>query len=241
MYSLSYTSLLHKAIESNRPDKAARAIKRGANVDHKDETSGMTRLIQASRDSHESVLELLLASGANVNKKDSKLRGPLHHACASNQAEAALILLKHGAYVDAKDIFGRSALMDACEVKHLRVASTLMCFQCNVNSKDLHGKFPLLLACEDEGNLELIKMLIRAGADVKMASTDGRTALHEAAMKSELDVVEFLVEQGVHIGAFTIRGETALDLACAWKNDRAKTYLSGFEHLDQQDVLSPQP
>lgn len=230
-----------KAIESNHPDKAARAIKRGANVDFRDNSSGVTRLIQASNDCHISILEILLASGANANKKDSKLRGPLHHACASNQAEAAHILLKHGAYVDAKDICGRTALMDACEVKHITVVKTLMCFKCNINSKDLNGKFPLLLACAEEGSLELIKMLVGAGADVKMASTDGRTALHEAAMKSELAVVKFFVEQGVDIGAFTIRGETALDLACAWENYSAKTYLSGFEHLDQQDILSPQP
>ena len=131
--------------------------------------------------------------------------------------------------------------MDTCEAKHTTVVNIILCFKCKVASKDLQGKFPLMLACEDQGSLELVKKLAGAGADVGMSSVDGRTALHEAAMKSELAVVEFLVQQGVDLGAFTIRGETALDLAHMWKNHSVETFLAGFEDLAQQELNSPQP
>lgn len=44
-------------------------------MDYKDESSGLTRLIRASQDSHESILDILLASGANVNNKDIRFKG----------------------------------------------------------------------------------------------------------------------------------------------------------------------
>lgn len=204
-------------------------------MDLKDESTGVTRLILASLDTHESVLELLLANGANPNKKDGKLRSPLHHASANNQAVAAEILLQHEAPVDSKDVLGRTALMDACQAKNLAVVDTLLTFKSSVKAKDSQGKFPLLLACEGEGSLDLVKKLMAAGADVKMCSDDGRTALHEAVMKSDLTVVKFLVEQGVDLGARTVRGETAHDLAHAWKNSEVEGYLAGFELLDHDD------
>jgi len=204
-------------------------------VDYMDESTGSTRLILASLDTHESILEILLANGANVNKKDSNLRGPLHHACTNNQAVAAEMLLQHEALVDSKDMLGRSPLMDACQAKNLAVVDALLSFKCNVKVKDNQGKFPLLLACEGIGSLELLKKLLKARADLKMSTKDGRTTLHEAAMKCELPVVKFLVEQGVDLGARTIRGETAHDLAHAWKNSEVQVYLAGFENLDQGD------
>lgn len=204
-------------------------------MDLKDESTGFTRLILASLDTHESVLELMLANGANVNKKDNKLRAPLHHACANNQAVAAEILLQHEALVDSKDALGRTALMDACQTKNVAVVDVLLKFKSNVEAKDSQGKFPLLLACEGVGCLELVRKLVAAGADVKMTSEDGRTALHEAAMKCEMAVVKFLVDQGIDLGARTVRGETAHDLAHAWKNYEVETYLAGFELLDHGD------
>jgi len=221
---------LRKAIESNRPEKVTRALKKGANANLKDE-AGQPRLVLACLDSHEAILELLLASGANVNKKDNNLRGPLYHASAKSQLEAMQVLLDHEACVDAKDAVGRTALMHACKAKTLHVVDLLLRFKSSVLTKDLQGKFPLMLACEDDGSLELVQKLVVAGADVNMCADDGRTALHEAAMKSALAEVVYLVEQGANLGALTDRGETALSLAQAWGNTDVEAYLAGFSYL----------
>ena len=172
-----------------------------------------------------------------MNKKDSSLRGPLYHASAKSQLGAMQVLLEHEALVDAKDAVGRTALMHACKAKNLPVVDVLLRFKSNVLLKDLQGKFPLMLACEDDGSLELVQKLVAAGADVNMCADDGRTALHEAAMKSELAEVVFLVEHGADPGARTGRGETALSLAVAWANTEVEAYLAGFDYLTPNDVL----
>lgn len=48
-----------------------------------------------------------------------------------------------------------------------------------LNWMDTDGRTPLLVACK-EGNIEVIKILLEAAANVNQPSKDGRTPLMEA-------------------------------------------------------------
>lgn len=49
------------------------------------------------------------------------------------------------------------------------------------------GRTPLMSAAE-YGHAKVVKLLIQAGADLRMITTEGRTALHLAAANSHAEV-----------------------------------------------------
>ena len=61
--------------------------------------------------------------------------------------------------------------------------------------------------------IESIKLLQAAGGDVRASDTQGRTAMHGAALWGLTDVVKFLHESGVDVNARDKRGLTPLDHA----------------------------
>ena len=57
------------------------------------------------------------------------------------------------------------------------------------------------LLASGSGNLGIVELLVRLGADVSATDEAGNTALHLSAANGHLDVVEFLVGQGLAVGA----------------------------------------
>lgn len=225
---------LYNAIETNNAAKAAQALKKGASVNLKDKF-GRTLIIIASRDSHLKVLKLLLRKAADVNVKDAMLRTPLHHASAKGQVKALRQLLEHGADANAKDAAGRTALMNACAASDEAVAKLLLrSSHIQLHLKDEAGKTAFMLACA-AGSLPTVQLMFPLGTSLEDTSNDGLTALHHAAFKGHLNVVQFIVEngresvarfsRGVDLAARTARGETAADLARRWGHGEVVRFL----------------
>ncbi|XP_066466777.1 notch-regulated ankyrin repeat-containing protein [Tiliqua scincoides] len=51
------------------------------------------------------------------------------------------------------------------------------------------------------GNLELVKLLVKFGADVRLANRDGWSALHIAAFGGHQDIVLYLITKAKYSGA----------------------------------------
>jgi ankyrin repeat protein len=77
------------------------------------------------------------------------------------------------------------------------------------------GDAPVADAAE-QGDLEEIRALVRAGADVNAAQGDGMTALHWAAQRKDLPMAELLIQAGANVEATTrLSGHRPLHLASA--------------------------
>ncbi|HXF27354.1 MAG TPA: ankyrin repeat domain-containing protein, partial [Bryobacteraceae bacterium] len=116
-------------------------IERGADVNRPVPDTGETplhsALCKANSPTHNLVMKLLLANGANPNcvtresietggfMRDARTKGetPLHRAAAFGDQECIQLLLDAGAAIDAKDMHGDSPLTWASW--HLRPASVL--------------------------------------------------------------------------------------------------------------------
>ena len=78
---------------------------------------------------------------------------------------------------------------------------------------DFAGETPLHRACYN-GHLDVVRVLLEAGADLHATDNGGRTPLHRACDNGHLDVVRVLFEAGADLHATDDGGRTPLHLAC---------------------------
>ena len=71
----------------------------------------------------------------------------------------------------------------------------------SIHSKD-YRKTPPLLTASRKGDIEILRMLIEAGADVNATSGDGSSALADASLNGHAEAVKLLVEGGADLGKY---------------------------------------
>ena len=70
--------------------------------------------------------------------------------------------------------------------------------QSNVDARDMFGRTPLMLGClldNEEYGYRMVRLFMRAGADINMTDNMRRTALHYACMKARIDVIKRLLNE----------------------------------------------
>lgn len=65
------------------------------------------------------------------------------------------------------------------------------------------------------GHLEIVKVLLAAGADVNMTNDNGQSPLHYAASRNREDIAKCLLEAGAHVNAADKLGNTSLHRAAS--------------------------
>ncbi|HUT61814.1 MAG TPA: ankyrin repeat domain-containing protein [Phycisphaerae bacterium] len=150
------------------------------------------------------VARLLVASGTDVDSRDSYGYTPLRYASSSGNREVALLLLAEGADVNAQPGGGeRSALHFAVQGGHAALVELLLNHGADIEAKqefssDADGVTPLLLAA-GKGNVEIVKLLLSKGADLKATDNNGLTALSYAARKGNVPLLRVLVAKGLAV------------------------------------------
>ncbi len=110
-----------------------------------------------------SVIELLLAGGADVNSKGPGERTLLIEAASAGLKDAVELLLDNGANMHARDSSGWTALHYACWKNHREVAEFLIDKGAVVNAREKEGKTPMAVA-KKEGHNEIVELLNKHGA-----------------------------------------------------------------------------
>ena len=72
---------------------------------------------------------------------------------------------------------------------------------------------PPLYHAVNNGNLEIVKLLVENGADVNVKNVVGQTPLHEAARCGYFEIVKYLIDKGADINAYDCVERTPLDYA----------------------------
>ena len=116
-------------------------------------------------------------------------------AVQSGDAAAVDQLLKRGADPNQTDAAGATALMWA--IPDIEKVRRLVAAGANVNARSTDtGRTPLLIAANYPGTVELLKLLLARGADLRAKDAAGFTALGLAMLSADVEVVRFLVENG---------------------------------------------
>jgi ankyrin repeat protein len=215
------------------------------NIQHPD--NGQTALIVASTMGNTDIVEALLENGADPNIRDGNTFTALHaavrdseygedNATRATSAKTVKVLLAHGADPNAR-----------IDQKKQTVRA--------LNELSFQGATPLLLAAE-VNSLDAIKELVKGGADPKIPTEQGTTALTAAcgagtdvqrARSPEeralaLETAKFLLDQGVDINAPGQFGWTALHSATyQGLNDVIALLVSRGANVNAFDKLGQTP
>jgi len=80
----------------------------------------------------------------------------------------------------------------------------------NINTRDSAGNTPLIVSCQN-GHVDIAKMLVQAGADVKCSNNKGNTALHFCFAYGYEDLGKFLISKGADEYACNSEGLTCYE------------------------------
>jgi ankyrin repeat protein len=192
-------------------------LARGADVNAKSHDDA-TALMAAASNGHREVLEALLAKGADVNARADNGVTALMGAASNSNLEMVQALLAKGADVNARAENGWVALMAAAEKGDFGVVQALLAKGADANARLANGRtelvfssqyggvvvnkvrvdqgFSALMLAARNGHLEVVRLLLAAGADVNAKSSNGDTAMMVAAGKGHTEVVQVLLAKG---------------------------------------------
>ena len=153
---LSQIAMAQMLIEAAREDQAdvlADLVAAGAMVDARDQDQG-TALLAAAEAGHIASVEILLASGAEVDASGGTMKGGTFEHTALGEASAygheavVQLLLASGADVEARSQLDSTSLYRAAEGGHAGVVAILLASGAEVDAQSSNRWTPLMAAAE---------------------------------------------------------------------------------------------
>ncbi|KAJ8400290.1 hypothetical protein AAFF_G00399840 [Aldrovandia affinis] len=134
--------LLYKASRARNLPAMADALAHGADVNLvSEEDEGKSPLIQAVIGGSLIACELLLQNGADVNQRDIRGRGPLHHATYLGHTGQVCLFLKRGATQTDGDEDGQDPLSIAVQAANADIVTLLRLARMNEEMRESEGPF----------------------------------------------------------------------------------------------------
>ena len=135
---------------------------------------------------------------------------PLTYAAWNGRAKIARLLLQAGAQVDLRVDRGSTALIYAAKNGHAEVIKQLLIAGAQVDMKDTDNNTALWYAVNSRrSSLSVLKLLLKAGADVNVHSRRGATPLMRSVQRTP-EHMKLLLQYGAHLEARDDDGDTAL-------------------------------
>ncbi|XP_078311391.1 uncharacterized protein LOC111135134 [Crassostrea virginica] len=211
--------------------------------------SDKSLLSTACLSGNESIVQLLLEKGANINPCLVFEGGPLYHACKTGKKTIVGFLLEKGADVNLFSYYKKSPLYEACKLGHESIVLLLIENGANVNlltrckgsppfeacredscaqtrfDDDFaikiclnHAKSPLYAAIQN-GNENIVRLLLDKGADINLCSEYAGSPLYEACINGYENIILLLLGKGAQINLCSEYRGSPLHAACIKGNE----------------------
>lgn len=165
-------------------------------------------------------LKSLIASGANLDARDSRGRTPLHVATFARQREAITLLAKAGADLDLLEDDRYDAVTIAAVADDAATLSVLLSLGAKAGQTTSRYDGTALIAAAHLGHDEVVRRLIAAGAPLDHVNNLHWTAVIESIVLGDggprhQRTLAALVEAGADLKLTDRQGNTPLQLAKA--------------------------
>jgi len=201
------------------------------------------------------LIRLLLAKGADPNARDDSGASPLDEAVWRGSVEKSVLLLDAGAEINTPETkTGTTPLNEAAFRGHRNLIKLLLARGANPGMRDHAGFLPaenairqhhpevlgILLEHESDpelparlmteavrrGQPDTVQTLLDLGTDIDAKTASGSTALYEAALKGEYEIVSLLLSRGADVNALeSASGTTPLYAAAAFGRGQVVSVL----------------
>lgn len=196
-------------------------IEKGCNVNEKD-GNGKTILHEMCRKGNVDITKLLINNGAKLNEQSNTGKTELFYGIEpikENSIEIIKILLKNGANVNLKDknegtLIHKLAGEQNKEQESKKLMRLLIVKGAKIDERDKHGYTPLMNICYFHDNLEMIKLLIKNGANPEKVDKQNKRAINLACANSQTKIVNYLMRYEKDINRQDIKGNTLLHEVC---------------------------
>jgi ankyrin repeat protein len=195
---------LAKAVINKDSIKIDQLLQSGIDINTQHPTSGTTVLmIASSYYYYDDMVEYLISKGADVNLKDSEGKTALLWA-SSNSLENAKILIANGARVNEPANDGMTPFIQATLGVSSGKVPIEMCELLRKNGAKVNAELKRKSAlgwnalhyAAANGDAELVKYLIKYGANVNKATGEGSSPLFLAKLGGYDDIVKILKNAG---------------------------------------------
>ena len=236
-------SLLHIASLFNQVESVKLLLQYGAEINAKNNKLNTPLHYACACSTSNEVVKLLIERGAEVNSLNEEGTTPIFNAVTQKNFDAINILLENNADINiVSEKVGMTPLIAAITKAgrhHIDLINFLIDKGADVNIRInkyhppnqielLHGATPLHIACKNlryiDGNLnhyeEVIKTLIKRGAEINTVDFDGNTPLNVMYLddRNYIDMVGYMLMKGANPTIENNDGVSPLSKA------KAKTY-----------------
>ncbi|XP_028989349.1 ankyrin repeat and SOCS box protein 3 [Betta splendens] len=156
---------------------------------------GESACFLAAQLGHLAVVQLLLKARADVNQLTNDLSCPLYAAVDGGHKEVVELLVRKGAEVNRTHTASCWTCLHQAVYKGYSDIVGILVNVCNLEAVDDHRISPLFVAAQ-YGQLECLKVLADAGANVNTQAADLATPLLIASQEGHQACVDFLLDHG---------------------------------------------
>jgi ankyrin repeat protein len=212
---------LSVALSTGDPAMIRMLLDAGADPNQVD-AAGETALMAASRVGVADAVRLLIERGATVTTKDKTYQQTaLMVAVRENKPEVVKLLIEHGAQVNDKTRTGNTpnwVLPNSVPGFGHGVGIVRGGLPPRGSRAPIPGSMSPLLYAARDGRLDIVRILVDAGAEVDQTDANGITPLLIAITNNHPDVARYLIERGADIKATDWYGRTPLWAAVETRN-----------------------
>lgn len=220
----NYGTLLREAIKNRQLDDAQLLIDAGADVHYVDEAGNNYLHVCATINSPKT-LNFLLEKGLDLNRRNNEGNTPLYIAAEKAYEDVVKSMIENGAEVFTVNNEGYAPLhlhlfADEGDVEAVK---WLLSMGVDVNLNQNEVRMAPLHIATNNGNLQMVQLLIAEGADPLLKGLQGYTPLHTAVLRRNSDeqllVIDTLLSLGVPVDIESDTGSTPLNEAVLQESD----------------------
>jgi len=175
------TPLYKTNVSDKCQDMVSFLIECGADVNTQD-NDGKTPLIAACDVETVDIVRLLLKHGSQVNLCDYTGWTALHYAARAGHTMKVEQLLAAGADVNLTANGNESCLLIAALYRHADVVQALVAAGADVNLQRRGDGASALSVASEQGNIDVVKLLVHSNAEVEAYNSEGATSPYWAAI-----------------------------------------------------------